>query len=126
MALRPEASVGVGLATAALVASIYSRHLPTSADLRVADQGDPDAESARKQAMWASAGVVAAISLMTKDPTIFVIGGAMTVAIDWADRVDIWTNPFTKSARDLGPEDQAYPTQAASPDMYGQDLVVVQ
>lgn len=80
--LKPEASMSVGLATAVLVYATYQVTLPNVADVRVSGQQDPDIDSARKVATWTGAGIVSAISLVAKDPTVFVIGGATVVALD--------------------------------------------
>lgn len=86
MSLKPEASIGTGLAVAALVIAVYSRAVPSAADVRVGSRDDDDIDAARKGAAWTAAGAVAAISLIAKDATVFVIGGGMVVAIDWWTR----------------------------------------
>lgn len=98
MSLKPEVSLGVGLATAAMVFATYSHALPSVADVRVAKEDDPDIESARKLAAWTSAGVVGAVSLMAKDPTVFVVGGTMVIALDWWHRYSNRVNPLLKKA----------------------------
>jgi hypothetical protein len=119
MALRPDLSLAGSLAVGGLVLAIYSRTLPPNADLRVADSGDDDAEAARKQALWTSVGVVSAISLLTKDPTVAVTGYTLTLALDWTTRHAIWVNPFTGSAMGPSAREQSVPTQAEAPDAYG-------
>lgn len=79
MALGREASLGLGLASAALVWGVYNVALPTVADVRVGDPEDSDAASAERVATWASAAAVAGVSLIAKDATIFIIGGSMVV-----------------------------------------------
>lgn len=91
--LKPEVSLGVGLATAALVYSTYNGALPSVADVRVAKPQNADVNAARRLAAWTSAGVVGAVSLMAKDPTVFVIGGAMVIALDWWHRYADAVNP---------------------------------
>ena len=95
MPRKPEVSIGLGLATAALVYSIYGRGLPTHADTRVGKPGDETIEAARKQNAWLAAGTVAGISLIAKDPTIFIVGGTMVIALDWLTRTNNWTNPLS-------------------------------
>jgi len=120
MALRPDLSLAGSLAVGGLVLAIYSRMLPPNADLRVLDSGDDDATTERKQALWTSVGVVSAISLLTKDPTIAVTGYALIVGLDWSTRHAIWTNPLTGSAMGSAADDElAYPTQAQAPGDYG-------
>jgi hypothetical protein len=91
--LKPEASLSVGLATAALVYATYNGALPSVADVRVAKPNNADVNSSRRLAAFTSAGVVGAVSLMAKDPTVFVIGGAMVIALDWWHRYADQVNP---------------------------------
>lgn len=91
--LKPETSLMVGLATAAVVYSTYSQALPSIADMRVGAPQNRDLDGARKAASWTAAGIVAGISLLAKDPTVFVIGGSMTIALDW----------FTRHANEVNP-----------------------
>lgn len=91
--LKPDASIGTGLATAALVIAVYSRALPASVDVRVGAPQDLDVDSARKQAAWTSAGVVAAVSLIAQDATVFTLGGLMVIGMDWWTRHSNLNNP---------------------------------
>lgn len=84
--LKPEASVIAGVAAAALAVGIYQNDLPTLAECRSAESGDPDLDGAEKSATWKAAAVVAGVSLLTKDPTIFVIGGLAVVALAWSHK----------------------------------------
>jgi hypothetical protein len=86
MGLKPEVSITTGLAVGALVWTIYAKAVPADVDMRVAQANDADVESSRKKAAYTAAGAVAAISLIAKDATVFIIGGAMVVAVDWWTR----------------------------------------
>jgi hypothetical protein len=96
--LKPEISLPVAAAVATLVYGIYTQATPTIADIRVAKPGDANIESARKGAAWAAAGSVAAISLITKDPTVFTVGGAMVILMDWWTRHANEVDPATGKA----------------------------
>jgi hypothetical protein len=98
MALKPEISISVGLATAALVYSVYSNATPSITEIRAAKPNDSDVEASRKLAAWTSAGVVAAVSLISKDPTVFILGGGMVVAVDWWHRHANVVNPLVGKA----------------------------
>ena len=98
MALKPEISISVGLATAALVYSVYSNATPSITEIRAAKPNDSDVEASRKLAAWTSAGVVAAVSLIAKDPTVFILGGGMVVAVDWWHRHANVVNPLVGKA----------------------------
>lgn len=83
MALKPEISLPVGLATAALVYGIYMNALPPVVDLRTTPANDPQVASTEKAAAWTATAVVAGISLIAKDATVFIIGGSMVLALSW-------------------------------------------
>lgn len=96
--MKPEVSLGVGLATATVVYAVYSQATPTIADIRVSPAGDGNIESSRKMAAWTAAGLVGAISLISKDPTVFVVGGAMVIGMDWWTRHANLVSPLTGKA----------------------------
>jgi hypothetical protein len=93
MALKPEASLITGLSVGALVIAVYSKALPSQADIRVGAPQDQDIDSARKSAAWTSAGVCAAVSLIAQDATVFILGGMITVGMDWWVRHANASNP---------------------------------
>jgi len=95
MALRPEVSLPVALATGAIVYVTYDHMLPPAADCRVAGMNDSNLESCERQAAWVSAAIVGAVSLVAKDPNIFIVGGAMIVALSWLHRHANAVNPDT-------------------------------
>lgn len=92
--LNPQASIGIGLATAALVWGIYQTHLPNTSNVKGSNPNAAVA-SMRKVATWEAAGIVAGISLIAKDPTIFIIGGSMVAILDFTNRTAHWTDPNT-------------------------------
>jgi len=86
MALSPPASIGTGLAVVGVVYAIHSNFTPSMADMQGLPSGNQDVDAAERKATWLSAGVVSAISLLAKDPTIFVLGSAATVALAFFSR----------------------------------------
>ncbi len=98
MSLRPEVSLPVALATATVVYTIHSQATPTMADIRVGNAGNADINSARRSASWVAAAVVGAISLISKDPTVFIVGGGMVVLMDVWTRHANAVNPITGKA----------------------------
>lgn len=93
--LKPDAAVIAGIASAALAVGIYQNDLPTLAECRTSESGDPDLDSAEKSATWKAAAVVAGVSLLVKDPTVFLIGGAAVVALSWAHRHANYVDPIS-------------------------------
>jgi hypothetical protein len=98
MSLRPEISLGVALATGAVVYAIYQNATPTIADIRTGPPGDATIDASRKSASWLAAGVVAGISLIARDPTVFIVGAGEIVALDWWTRHANEVNPDTGRA----------------------------
>lgn len=120
--MKAEISVVAGLATASLVYAIYSNATPSIADIRVAKPHDSDIEASRKLAAWTSAGVVAAVSLIAKDGTIFVMGGAMVIALDWWHRHANEVNPMVSRA--TAPDTVPVETQESDASAFGYDDAV--
>jgi hypothetical protein len=98
MPRKPEISLGLGLATATVVYSIYNR-MPNQGDIRASHPGAGQdvLDSVRKQNSWLAAGTVAGISLLAKDMTIFILGGLTIVTLDWVTRINAFHNPVTGS-----------------------------
>lgn len=93
MGLKPEISLGVGLATATVVYGIYMNALPPVVDLRTTPANNSDVAATEKAASWTAAAVVAGISLIAKDATVFIIGGGMIVALSWWNKHANMVNP---------------------------------
>jgi hypothetical protein len=93
MALKPEISLGVGLATATVVYGIYMNALPPVVDIRATPANDQHVAGTEKAAAWTAAAVVAGISLLAKDATVFIIGGSMVIALSWWNKHANAVNP---------------------------------
>lgn len=93
--LKPEGSLVLGVATAAMVYGVYTFSLPNTAQMHATMPGDINIEAGRKKAAWTSAVVVAGVSLMAKDKTIFVLGGVVLIALDWHARHANVSHPET-------------------------------
>lgn len=91
--LKPEGSIVGSLAVMAAVYAVYSHGLPSIADIRTAEPGNKDVDSAERSAAWMAAGVVGAVSLIAKDPTIFILGGATVIGLSWWTRHANMVNP---------------------------------
>lgn len=86
MSLAPEASILGGLAVAGVVVGINQVAKPSQADIQALPAGTPDIDRANKTATWLSVLAVSGISLMARDPGIFIIGSVATVGMKlWSD-----------------------------------------
>lgn len=91
--LSKEQSV-LGAATMGVaVYGIYNLALPSIADERANSSHDDNLYTAERAATWATAGLVAVISILAKDPTIFVVGGGMVIGMAWWHRHSNGTEP---------------------------------
>lgn len=121
--MKPEVSIMAGLATAGVVYGVYNNATPSVADIRVAPPHDQDIEAARKMAAWTAAAAVGGISLIAKDATIFIMGAAMIVALDWWHRHANEVDPRVSAA--TPPDVLPVATQESEPSDYGYDGEVV-
>jgi hypothetical protein len=96
--LKPEVSLPVALAVGTMVYAVHNNATPTIADLRSAPPNDATIEASRMTATWTSAAIVAFVSIVAKDPNIFIIGGAAVVAMDFWTRHSNAVNPETQRA----------------------------
>ena len=92
---KPEGSVLAGVAVAALVYGTYSQAVPNAAVMHATQPHDTNIEAGRKKAAWTSAAVVGGVSLIARDPTIFVLGGLVLIALDFHARHANATSPDT-------------------------------
>jgi hypothetical protein len=94
MTLKPEVSLGLAAATATLVWGIFQAHMPPTADVR-ANETNASVESMRKVATIEAIIVVSGISLLAKDPNIFIVGGTMTAIESWVRMHASYVSPAT-------------------------------
>jgi hypothetical protein len=95
MALKPEHALTVGAVTAGLVYGIFQVELPSMADVHAAPANNAHISQSVNVAGWSAAVAVAGISLLAKDPTVFVIGGAMAAFLTWRAKHASMTSPVT-------------------------------
>jgi hypothetical protein len=101
--LKPQGSVTMGLATGILVYAIYDRSLPDAATMGATKAYDVNIEQGRKKAGYTAAASLAAVTLLTKDVNVFILGGMVLIALDIHARHANVTNPATGSL--VQPED---------------------
>jgi len=95
MALKPEMSLAVAAATGVLVYGIFQVELPSTADVTAAPAHNPFIKTSVNTAGWTSAAAVAGISLLAKDPTVFVVGGTLAAFLTWRYKYANMTDPGT-------------------------------
>ncbi|SRR6266705_6949788 len=121
--LKPEGSMVAGIATAALVYGVYTANVGSTVTLHASPSGDPNGRAARKKAAIEAVTIVAAVSLLARDINIFILGGGVTVLLDWHARHAVEAHPETGQLADNSgyvPAEQAVPMadQGAVEDVY--------
>lgn len=91
----PTASITVALATSILTYAIYDRALPDASTMHATDANDINIEAGRKKATITAAGVLSAVTLLTKDVNVFILGGVTLFALDFHARHANASNPDT-------------------------------
>ena len=95
MALKAEVGLAVAAATGALVYGIFQVEVPNMADVHAAPAHNPFVSRSVNSAGWTAGVAVAGISLLAKDPTVFVIGGAFAAYLTWRAKHASMTDPGT-------------------------------
>ena len=85
--LKPQGSIGIGIATGVLVYAVYDRSLPNMAVMNATPAHDINIEAARKSAALTSAAVLAGVTLLTRDVDVFILGSAVLIGLDWHARI---------------------------------------
>lgn len=116
----PEASIGTGLAVGVVAYGVFQAHMPAVCDVRTVDPGNRDVHAAMKSAGWQAAAATAAISLIARDATVFILGGAVTVALMWSYTHANTVNPSTGKATGGATVENMAQTQAMALPAYDQ------
>lgn len=93
--LKPENSVLAGIATAGSVWAIYQMNTGPVSGMHASDANHPALESSRKKAGYTAFVFVSAITLITRDANVGLLGFASIIAIDVSSRHAIMANPVT-------------------------------
>src|SRR5215472_3539271 len=91
--LKPEGSVVSGIAVAGAVWAIYSMNVGPVSQAHASDANHPANESARKKAGYIAFTFVSAITLITRDANVGLLGYASIIAMDLQYRHAIMAHP---------------------------------
>lgn len=91
--LKPENSAIAGLATIGLVYGVYNLNLGTFSQAQATEANHPVLESSRKKAGWTALTIVAALTLVTRDKNIGILGFGTIMAMEFTARHSIMSHP---------------------------------
>ena len=86
MALKPNEQIIVSAAVGTAVYGIFQLNAPNLSDVKASAPGGAasvNTHKSGKTAVWTSAILVSGLGLLAKDPTIFIVGGLLTVVEGW-------------------------------------------
>jgi hypothetical protein len=84
--LKPSEEIQVSALSAAVVYGIFQLNAPNLADVKASKPGGAaslNTHKSVKTAVWTSAIVISGLALLSKSPTVFIVGGLMTAAEGW-------------------------------------------
>lgn len=93
--LKPQDSVISGLAVAGSVYAIYQMNIGSVASAHASDANHGALETSRKKAAYTSFILVSAVTLLTRDANVGVLGYGSIIAMDVSYRHGIMVDPNT-------------------------------
>jgi hypothetical protein len=128
--LKPDAEISIALATGVMAYATYQFTLPSVADIRSLEPNNKDIQASERLAAWTSAGLVSLVAVLTKSPSVFMVGGLVVIGSSWSARHADQVSAVSKKAGSLVPapatgvegvvgDDVAASQQLASTPMYG-------
>lgn len=113
--LKPEGSVTAGLATVASVYGIYQLNVGPVSQAQATDPNHPVLESTRKKAGYSSLLLVSALSLITRDANIFILGAGTIMVMELSYRHAIMAEPGSGKIQNPSPEVAYAPAENVVP-----------
>jgi len=93
--LKPEGSVVSGIAVAGTVYAIYSMEVGPVSQVHMTDANHPALETSRKKAGYTAFVLVSALTLITRDGNVGILGYGSIIAMEVAYRHGIMADPIT-------------------------------
>jgi hypothetical protein len=81
--LKPSEEVQLSALVAALVYSVFSLNAPNLADVKAAQPNNSTVHKSVKTAALTAVAVTAGVAILSKSPTVYVVGGAVIIAESW-------------------------------------------
>ena len=90
--LKPSEELTVGALAATCVYSIFQLNVGASfGDIHADKPGNANTYNSTKAAAWTATAVVSGLALLSKSPTVLVIGGAMILGETWKTHIANFT-----------------------------------
>jgi hypothetical protein len=116
--LKPEGSTVAGLATVGAVFGVYQLNLGTVAQAAATDPNHPVLGSSRRKAGYTSLALVSALTLITRDANVFILGCGTIIAMELSYRHGIMANPQNMQMQNPNPNTAYEPAENVIPFNY--------
>ena len=116
--LKPDTSTMIGLATVGTVFAVYQLNVGSVAEATVTNANHPVMESSRKKAGYTALAIVAALTILTKDANIGILGGGSIIAMELAYRHGIMADPQSLKLQNPNPAAAYAPAENVVPFAY--------
>lgn len=116
--LKPEGSTMAGLATIGAVFAVYQLNVGNVSSAAATDANHPVLNNSRKKAGYTSLALVAALTLITKDANVGILGGGTIIAMELSYRHGIMANPQDMTIQNPNPATAYEPAENVIPFSY--------
>jgi hypothetical protein len=113
--LKPDASTMAGLATVGTVFAVYQLNVGSVSQATATDANHPVLNSSRKKAGYTALAIVGALTLITRDANIGILGGGSIIAMELAYRHGIMVNPQSLAMENPNPQAAYEPAENVIP-----------
>lgn len=113
--LKPEGSVIAGLATVGAVYGLYQLNIGNVSTAHASDANHPALETSRKKAGYEAYVLVGALTLLTKDANVGVLGFLTICGMEIAYRHGIMADPLSGKIQNPNPVSAYEPAENVVP-----------
>src|SRR5690349_4186412 len=116
--LKPDASTMASLATVGTVFAIYNLNVGSVSQAAATDSNNTALESSRRKAGYIALATVSALTLITKDANVGVLGAGTIIAMELAYRHGIMADPISMQLQNPNPATAYEPAENVTPFPY--------
>jgi|ERR1700760_3258266 len=116
--LKPEASTMAGLATVGVVFAVYQLNVGNVSQAAATDANHPVLNNSRKKAGYTALALVGALTLVTRDANVGILGAGTIVAMELSYRTSIMANPASLKMENPNPATAYQPAENVVPFAY--------
>ena len=116
--LKPEASTMAGLATVGVVFSVYQLNVGPVAQATATDPNHPVLNASRRKAGFTALAIVGALTLITRDANVGILGSGTIIAMELSYRMGIMSDPLSMKMVNPNPQAAYEPAENVIPFAY--------